>query len=183
MIPNMDFVTRAKKWQDLTGQGHIKLSLVIKKSKSNWSEGQKIEIYPTGFPKSKRPTASSDQVTYLGQKDTSVKAHNNECDICVNTAKVPAYYGAHFVIKYDWEYNGYLLKDLDKGSLVHYTLMDCQQIPHRMTLCFGNTVLMIRTRIILPTKGIERSAITQSVFSNYNKTIAASVGQYCKSEK
>jgi hypothetical protein len=183
MIASMDFVTRAKKWQDLTGQGHVKLSLVIKKSKSNWSEGQKIEIYPTGFPKSKRQTASLDQVTYLGQKDTSLKAHNSECDICVNTAKVPAYYGAHFVIKYDWEYNGYLLKDLDKGSLVHYTLMDCQQIPHRMTVCFGNTVLMIRTRIILPTKDIERSAITHSVFSNYNKTIAASVGQYCKSEK
>lgn len=120
--------------------------------------------------KSKREKASEDQIVYFGQKDMTVKQHNQICDIMVNTDKKPSEYGAHFFIKYDWEFSGYYMKDLNKGTLIQYTLQDCQQIHNRMTVQFGNTILMLRARTVLPTKqDQERSAMTQSIFSNYQK--------------
>ena len=59
------------------------MSLIVKKSNSNWTEGKRIEIYPTGFPKSKR-TSSTDQNVYFGQKKSTEKNNNENCDIMVN---------------------------------------------------------------------------------------------------
>jgi len=164
----------------------MKLSLFIKKSKSNWAEGKKIEIYPTGFDKTKRQT-DNDQITYFGQKNMDCKQHDGKCDIYVNTSKNPSEYGAHFFIKYDYDYLGYYMKDLNKGALIHYTLMETQKIVSKMTVQFGNTVLMLRARIVLPQKqDHERSAITQSVFSNHkaiNSTFGTPPPVKAKSEK
>lgn len=78
------------------------------------------------------------------------------------------------------------MKDLNKGALIHYTLQETQKIVNKMTCQFGNTVLMLRARVVLPQKqDHERSAITQSVFSNHknNTTFNTPPAIKAKSEK
>ena len=121
-------------------------------------------------------------VTYFGQENENQIVHANNCDVLVNTVKKPSQYGPHWQVEYDWEYNGYVMKDLNRGSLVHYTLQEIMKIPHRMTLCCGNTVLMLRSRSVIPGKSTDRSIVTQSIFSNFEKKNTL-INDVCKSEK